>query len=248
MKSQPNIPVQTKACLWLYFAWWQCRQWSESLFAASLRRWFLKASPPKPNRWCRLWYYACLALLLSGEFVSHVDECQWLEGSLATQRWTTHVTPKKSTVVSQRLIEVANIRWVDLHADICLIKSQHAGIPQPASHSQKIVPRFKHGSVQTATLEGPCAVFLRGRQENKVFKIFRSYLFYHISISSIFHSFVLSNSLTTGTERDMHPTAKSQNCWLESAEQLNTGVGTTPRTASHLHPLHTLTGDGGVCM
>ena len=182
--------------------------------------------------------------------MSHVDECQWLEGSLATQRWTTHVTPKKSTVVSQRLIEVAKIRWIDLHADICLIKSQHAGIPQPASHSQKIVPRFKHGSVQTATLEGPCAVFLRGRQdkkhqENKVFKIFRSYLFYHISISSIFHSFVLSNSLTTGTERDMHPTAKSQNCWLESAEQLNTGVGTTPRTASHLHPLHTLTGDEG---
>ena len=123
----PTYQYKPKRVFGCIFAWWQCRQWSESLFAASLRRWFLKASPPKPNRWCRLWYYACLALLLSGEFVSHVDECQWLEGSLATQRWTTHVTPKKSTVVSQRLIEVANIRWVDLHADICLIKSQACG-------------------------------------------------------------------------------------------------------------------------
>lgn len=43
----PTYQYKPKRVFGWIFAWWSSRQWSESLFAASLRRWFLKSKSPE---------------------------------------------------------------------------------------------------------------------------------------------------------------------------------------------------------
>lgn len=133
-----------------------------------------------------------------------------------------------------------------MHADICLKKSQHAGIPQPASHSQKIVSRFKHRAYRLQLWRDHAQLFCGGgrtrniKKTKKTRSLRSSVLTYSMTFPLYF---ILSFYQILLRQRDTKRYAP--NCKVPELLTRVSGAEHRARTASHLHPLHTLTGDGG---